>query len=177
MQGIVGDGLLANVLPYGFAFPVCHRVQLYDVAPGRLIELVDLNDPDIRPGFRLLPAQSRDPAIQFAQLILQRKDLSHRAAKVRIALPELRAMNGGLLIHAKIRLKRFDFIAKEILKPFLQLERLGKKQSRIQCEHRKFEIISFRQMHHDQTCSLKAGADGRASSKSFPGPMQNLFGG
>src|SRR5258706_6298650 len=90
VQGIVGDGLLANVLPYGFAFPVCHRVQLYDVAPGRLIELVDLNDPDIRPGFRLLPAQSPDPAIPFAQLILQRKDLSHRAAKVRIALPELR---------------------------------------------------------------------------------------
>src|SRR5882672_2390823 len=93
VQGVVGNFMIAEVLPDGFATPVGHRVELDDIAASGFVKGVNLEDADGGAGLGLLPAQAGDPAIQLGEFVAQRQNLSQRAAEVGVVLPEFRAVD------------------------------------------------------------------------------------
>src|SRR4029077_10507020 len=132
-------------------------------------------DADVGAGVGLLAAQTREPAVQVAELVAQREDLADGAAKVGIALPQLRPVDVGLLGYGNIRFQGFDGQAEEILEALLEGKRLGKKQAGIQGEDRERQMILPGEVNHDESGALKAGADGRARAKTLPGPGENVL--
>ena len=65
-----------------------------------------------------------------------------------------------LLLHRQIRHERFNLETKKILQPLLQFQRFLEQQPRVERENRKLNAALFGQVHHHQTRTLKAGADG-----------------
>ena len=137
MQWIVRNSVVANVVPDRLTGPVCHRIEFDDVTVHRVIQGVELNDPNRRAGFGLLATEPGDPAIDLGQFPLQRQNFASRAAQVRVLLPKGWTVDCGLLFNREIRNTGLDLVSEELLESLLERNRLGKQQAGVQGENRK----------------------------------------
>src|SRR6266498_4843804 len=128
VQWIVGDLLVLDVFPDGFAGPMGHRVELDDVTASRLVKDVYLHDINVGPGVGLLPAQAGNPTIEIRKPVAQRQHFPDRAAQVGLAFPEFRAIDVRLFLHRQVRFERLDAEAEEVLEALFYLEGFGEKQ-------------------------------------------------
>src|SRR5882757_147194 len=60
LQRVIGNPMVAQVVPDRLARPAGHRIELDDVAPGGGIKGIDFKDADAGPRVRLFAAQPRN---------------------------------------------------------------------------------------------------------------------
>src|SRR5688572_9926261 len=108
VKRIIRDFVFVQVGPNRFPAPIGHWVELDDIAPGRFVEGIDLQDADARASVGLLPAQSRYPTIQVRQLISEWQNFSNGAAEVGIGFPEFWPIDVSLFFNGQIGFQRLD---------------------------------------------------------------------
>lgn len=89
-EGIGGNLVAGQELVHLASRPICHGIQLDDMAVAQNVEFVDLQYSDFRTACTLLSSHSGDPNIQLGKFFLQRENFAQCAAKVGILLPKFR---------------------------------------------------------------------------------------
>src|SRR6266542_1653485 len=67
VEGVIGNVVLAHVVPDLVLRPLGERVELHD----RAVVVVDLDLADVRPRRPLVAAQARDPRVELGQVLVQ----------------------------------------------------------------------------------------------------------
>src|SRR5471032_1365398 len=77
VEGVVGQLVLAHVVPHFVLGPFGERVELHD----RAVVVVDLDLADVTAGRPLVAPQAGDPRVEPGKVPLERQDLPHLAAE------------------------------------------------------------------------------------------------
>ena len=172
VQDVVGQAVFLEVGPHLVAAPVDERVELPDVGVvGAGGEREERRHGTLGA---LIAAHAGDPEVEVEEFLAERVDLAEFAALLRITLPELGAVLGGLLFDGLRREHFLDPDAEVRLELRLELQGLGEEQAGVQRERRERQTRGLGEVQDDHAGGLETRADAGAGAKGLVSPAQTV---
>src|SRR6266545_510100 len=174
VEGVIGNVVLAHVVPDLVLRPLGERVELHD----RAVVVVDLDLADVRPRRPLVAAQARDPRVELGQVLVQRLDLAHVAAEQPVLdrlAEEVEALRSDHPAHVlRIRLDDLEVQARVFgAQPLDQLVRLVRQAAGVHGEHPDLRVEVVGHVDEGDAVDLKRGRDTEARAETIDRPLED----
>ena len=172
MQDVVRQAVFLEVGPDLVAAPIDERVELPDVGiVGAGGEREQRSHGTLGA---LVTAHAGDPEVEVEEFLSKGVDLAEFAALLRIALPELGSILGGLLFDGLRGEYFLDLDAEVGFELRLELKRLREEQAGVEGEGLDRKSGGLGEVQDDHAGGLEARADAGAGAEGLVGPAQTV---